>query len=139
MDDETRRLVERREIKRRRLHELDKQADTYGMDVPPHIEMERVQLRHELGMVETAITAPAGPRIGDELGASGRFLVYHEQNRDIASAVRQIGKELADFKAEWKDWRDVNRTILLIVGIVVILLLTGGVATITYIVARGGI
>jgi hypothetical protein len=48
VDEEFQRLYELREIKRRRLHELDKQAAAYGkLDVPAHISMERAELRKE--------------------------------------------------------------------------------------------
>lgn len=145
MDDETQRarleeqrLVERRDIKRRRLHELEKQADYYGeRDVPPHIEMERVQLSYELGIVETALNSPARAGIGDELGPAARFTVGLESSRRLESAVSLLGRRLDDFIDDSKAWRNMHRQVLLIIGIAVIVILVIVVALGTAMYIRG--
>lgn len=135
---EEQRLVERRDIKRRRLHELEKQADFYGeRDVPPHIEMERVQLDYELGVIETALNSPARAGIGDELGPAARFTVGLEGNRRLEAKVSFIGRRLDEFIDDSKAFRDMNRQVLLIIGIVVIIILVVVVAIITAIVVGG--
>jgi CHASE3 domain sensor protein len=138
MDDEQR-LIERREIKRRRLHELDKQADFYGeRDVPPHIEMERVQLRYELGVVETAISSPARVQIGDELGAAGRFMSNMEQNRQILSSIGLVARRLDEFISESLAWRTMHRTLIVILIVVVVFILVVVVAIVTWLAATHG-
>src|SRR5262249_30867609 len=130
--------IERREIKRRRLHELDKQADRYGVDTPPHIEMERTQLRYELGVVETAINSPARVQIGDELGPAGRFMYSSEQNRQTLEAVRLIGTRLDEFIRDSLTWRSMHRTLITVLIVVVVVILVAVVAISTYLLTHGG-
>lgn len=138
VDEETQRFIAIRKIKQQRLHELDKQAAALGeYAVPPHIEMERTSLREELGMVEVAIQSPARSEIGDELGASGRFLVYHQQNRDIKQSIAALATELQDFVGESKDWRTMHRQWLIIITIVVVLILVAIVGYVAYQAGQG--
>ena len=139
MDDETRRYIAIRKIKQARLFELDKQAATYGLAVPPHIEMERVSLRDELSMVESAIAAPARAEVGDELGVSGRFLVYHQQNREIKQSIAALAVQLESFIAQSVAWRAMHRQWLLIIGMAVIVILIAVVAIVTYLLTTGHI
>jgi len=139
VDNDEQRLIERREIKRRRLHELDKQADRYGPETPPHIEMERTQLRYELGIVESAISNPARPQIGDELGAAGRFMVNMEQGRQTIEAIRFIGTRLDEFIKDSIAWRNMHRTLITILIVAVVCMLIAVVAIVTYLFARGGL
>jgi len=139
-DEEALRLADRHEIKKQRLAILDKQADLYGeRDVPPQIEMERVQLRYELKIIETALNTPARSTLGDELGPAARFMVNVEQNRQIEQKIALLGKRLEDFIGESKSWRDMNRQVLLIVGIVVIIILVAVAVLTTYVLTRGAV
>lgn len=140
VDEETRRYIDIRRVKLRRLHELDRQAAAYGeFNVPPHIQMERTSLQDELGMVETAINAPARAEIGDQLGASGRFLVYHQQNREIKQSIAALAVRLEEFITQSLDWRMKHRQWLLVISIAVLFILVITVAFIAYEIGRSGI
>lgn len=147
VDDETQRLIELRKIKLDRLHILDKQAAAYGeIDLPPHIAMERSNLRSELGLaqmekeaVETAIRAPITSTVGDELGPGGRFLVNYQQNREIKQSIASVAVDLERFVKASEEWRTVHRQILIVIGVAVILLVIAVASIVTYIIARGGL
>jgi len=140
VDEETERFVIIRKIKLRRLHELDKQAAAFGeYNAPAHIEMERGALRDELGMMEQAINAPARAVVGDELGVAGRFLVYHQQNREIKQSIAALAVQLESFVATSEAWRMMHRQWLLIIGVVVIIILVAVVAIVTAIALKGGV
>jgi hypothetical protein len=140
VDDEVKHLIEVRKAKIQRLHELDKQAATFGpLYTPPYIEMERGALREELGMVETAIKSPARAEVSEELGASGRFQVNYQQNREIRQSIASLAVQLETFIAASLEWRTMHRTWILIIGLVVILILVAVVALVTYTVTRAGL
>lgn len=138
MDEETERFVAIRKIKLARLYELDKQAAAMGSySAPPHIEMERSSLREELGMMDAAIASPARAEVGDELGVSGRFLVYHQQNREIKQSIAALAVQLETFITVSLEWRTMHRNWILLIGVVVILILVVVVALITALVVGG--
>lgn len=140
MDEETTRFVAIRKIKLNRLYELDKQAAAYGAySVPPHVEMERGSLRDELGMMESAINSPARADVTDELGPAGRFLVNHQQNREIKQSIAALAVQLETFVADSLEWRTMHRTWILIIGVAVILILVAVVAIVTAVAMRGGL
>lgn len=146
MDAETVRYAEIIKAKQDRLGLLDVQAAIYGIDVPPHIEMERGSLRDELGMVETAIASPARAGISDELGARGRFIVNHQQNRDIEQLIREAKQSIAAvaikldrFIDDSGAWRDMHRQIILIITILVVLILVAGAIFVTYVLTKGAL
>lgn len=139
MDEETAHFIELRKAKRERLMVLDKQAARYGIDTPPHIELERISLRDELGMVETAIKTPARPDISEELGSGGRFLVYYQQNREIKQSIAAVAVQLEAFIAQSLEWRSMHRQWLLIIGVVVVFILVAVVAIVSYLFARGAL
>lgn len=139
MDEETQRYAAIIKIKQQRLFELDKQAAAQGeYSVAPHIQMERESLREEVGMMETAIAAPGRAETADELGPSGRFQVYYQQNREIKQSIAAVAVKLDGFIETSKGWRASTRFWLITIGIIVAVLLLTVVSTITYIVARGG-
>lgn len=140
MDEETERFIQIRKIKAARLFELDKQAAAFGsFGVPPQIEMERVSLRDELGMMESAIAAPARAHVGDELGAAGRFLVYHQQNREIKQSIAALAVQFESFVTASQEWRVMHRNWILLIGLVVILILIAVVALTTYLFTKGAL
>lgn len=136
-DEEAIRLEELRQIKRRTLHELDKQAAGYGdTPIPTHIQLERQRLRRELGMVESVIASPLNAAIGDDLGEGGRFVAYIELmrqgDRATLEAVARLEERLVDFideqfrpfKADSIVWRRWG-TIALVVIVIVVLTMAG--------------
>lgn len=145
MDEETQRLIEIRKVRKQRLHELDKQAAALGeYNVPPHIQMERNDLRKELGLarmeyeaVETAIAAPISSNVGDELGPNGRFMVYYQQNREIKQSIAKLAVDFDTFVSESKAWRMQHRQWLLIIGITVVIVLIIVVASVAYLAGQG--
>jgi preprotein translocase subunit SecF len=153
VDEETQRLIAIRRIKQARLHELDKQAAAMGeYAVPPHIQMERNDLRRDLGLaqlelsaVETAIAAPITSNVGDELGPNGRFMVYYQQNREIKQSIAKLADDFDEFKngrfqdfvSESKDWRMRNRQWLLIIGVAVVIILVIIVAYVAFQAGQG--
>lgn len=138
MDEETARFVEIRKIKLARLYELDKQAAAFGeYSVPPHVEMERGSLREELGMMEAAINSPARAEVGDELGAAGRFLVYHQQNREIKQSIAALAVDLHQSIAQSLEWRAMQRNWNIVIAIVVILIFAIVVALVTALFVGG--
>lgn len=137
MDDETIRYAAIIRAKQERLNILEIQAARYGIDVPAHIEMERGSLKDELSMVETAVASPARAEIGDELGAAGRFLVNHQQNREIKQSIAHVAIKLDRFIDDSKSWRNMHRQLILIIGFVVIVILIALAVIITYLVTIG--
>lgn len=145
VDEETQHYIRVRKTKLARLHELDIQAAAYGKyNTPPHIEMERTSLREELGMVESAIKTPARPEIAEELGASGRFLVYHEQNREIKQSIAALAVQVETFITQSADWRDgITRTLMqyrqwfLLIAITVVFVVVIVVAFVAFAIGRG--
>lgn len=139
MDEETQRYAAILKIKQSRLFELDKQAAIFGIAVPPHIEMERVSLRDELAMVESAIRSPARAETADELGPAGRYKVTRQDNQDIKQSIAAVLNKLDDFIDDTKAWRTMNRTVLLIISIVVIVILLAVAVLTTYVLTRGAV
>lgn len=140
MDEETSRFIAIRKVKLAYLHQLDLKAAAFGpLDAPPYIEMERVSLREELGMVDAAIASPARATVGDELGVTGRFLVYHQQNREIKQSIAALAVDLEKFVTNSLEWRTMHRQWILIIGVAVILILAAVVAIVTAIVIKGGL
>ena len=139
LDDETRHYAEIIRAKQDRLNILDVQAAKYGIGVPPHIEMERGSLRDELGMIETAVASPARAEISDELGARGRFVVNHQQNREIKQSIAAIAVKLDRFIDDSTDWRTMHRQILLIIGGAVLALVIAVAIIVTYLVTKGAL
>jgi uncharacterized membrane protein len=137
LDEETQRYAQILKIKQARLFELDKQAAKYGIDVPPHIEMERVSLHDELAMVESAIRSPARAETADELGPAGRFKANRQDQADTRQLIAAVLNKLDSFIEQSEAWRDVNRQVLLIIGIAVILILIAVVAITTYLLTTG--
>ncbi len=137
LDEETRRYAEIIRAKQDRLYVLDVQAAKYGIDVPPHIAMERVSLEAELRATETALDSPIRAEFGDDLGPRGRFVVNHEQNRQIKQSIAAIAVKLDRFIKTSEAWRDVNRQVLLIIGVIVIVILIAVVAITTYLLTTG--
>jgi hypothetical protein len=140
VDEETARFIAIRKIKLDRLYELDRQAAAFGeYNAPPHIQMERTSLRDELGMMESAINSPARAEVGDELGPAGRFLVYHQQNREIKQSIAALAVEFEKFVSSSQEWRAMHRNWILLIGLVVILILIAVVALVTYLFTRGAL
>ena len=153
MDDETRHYAEVIRAKQERLNLLDVQAAKYGLDVPPHIAMERGSLREELSMVETAVASMARAGISDELGVRGRFVVNHQQNveiqkqntdieklsREMKQNIAAIAVKLDRFIDTSETWRNMHRQILLIIGIVVIVIAIIVTIIGTYLITTGAL
>lgn len=137
MDEETQRYAALIKVKQARLFVLDKQAATYGIDAPPHIEMERLSLQDELDMFEVALESPARAESTDELGPAGRFLVNRQQYREVKQSMATILVKLDTFIDESQEWRTMHRSLILIIGVAVILILVVVVAIITAIVVKG--
>lgn len=139
MDEETQRYAAILKIKQARLFELDKQAATFGIMVPPHIEMERVSLRDELQMVESAIRSPARAETADELGPAGRYKASRQDTQDLKQSVAYMLNRLDSFIEQSNAWRAVNRHVLLLIGVAVIAILIVVVAIVTYLVTKGAL
>jgi len=133
VDDETSRFIAIRKIKLARLHELNKQAAAFGeYNVPPQIAMEQGSLRDELGMMDSAIAAPARSEVTDELGPAGRFLVNYQQNRDIKQSIAALAVQLETGLAMHRNW-------IVLIGVAVLLILVAVVAIVTAIAMQGGL
>lgn len=125
MDEETKHYANLLKIKQALLYKLDEQAAGFGMlHVPPHIEMERDSLRDEISMLETAIQTPARAEITDELGPAGRFLVNHQELREIRRTLTSFIKSVR-----------VGFLVMggVLVGVVVVVAIIA-----TYLIVRGG-
>lgn len=145
VDEETQHYIRIRRTQLARLRELDNQAAAYGKySTPPHIEMERTSLREELGMVETAIKTPARAEIVEQLGPSGRFLVNHEQNREIKQSIAALAVQIDTFITQSMDWRaGITGTLMqyrqwfLLLAITILFVVVIVVAYIAYSIGRG--
>lgn len=128
MDEETRRYAAIIRAKQDRLHVLDLQAAKYGIDLPPHIEMERQTLQEEVGMFEVALESPASANATDELGARGRFAVSYQQSRKALERLDLLVKVLEMFGR-----------LIIVIGIAVVVILVAVVAIVTYLFTRGAL
>lgn len=146
LDEETRRYAEIIRAKQDRLFVLDVQAAKYGIDVPPHIAMERVSLEAELRAVETTLDSPIRAEFSDELGVRGRFVVNHQQNQDIKKQNREIKQSIAAvvvkldrFIEDSKSWRNMHRQLILIIGIAVIIIMIALAILGTFLITKGAL
>lgn len=138
MDEETQRYAAILKIKTDRLHTIERQIAALGeYNAPPHLAMERDSLMDELGMFEIAIQSPARAKVTDELGPAGRFLVTHQQYRDVKQSTAAILVKLDTFIADSLEWRAMHRNWILLIGLVVILIFAIVVALITALVVGG--
>ena len=136
-DSETDRLRELREIKRERLHELDKQAERYGLDVPPHIALERARLQKELRPLDAVVDRAPNAAFVEELGGSGRFGVTYTEIQRANDGIALLGERLDDFIAMSREWRAMHRQWIILIGIVVVVILVAGAVVVTYVLTRG--
>lgn len=146
MDTETVRYAEIIRAKQDRLHVLDIQAAKYGIDVPPHIAMERVSLEAELRTVEATLDSPIRAELGDELGPRGRFVVNHQQNSEIKAQTTEIKQSIAAVSVKLdrfieasETWRSMHRNWIILIGIVVIVILVALAVLITYVLTTGAL
>ena len=136
--DEERHYEELRAIRQRNLAAIEEQIERFGAYSPPYLLVERAKLRQELGIVEKVLAAPAGTsEIGDELGETGRFLLYHESLRQLDKKVADLVGQFLSFTEDSKEWRDTMRGWLVWIGVAVFILSLLAVAVITYLAVRG--
>lgn len=139
LDEETRRYAEIIRAKQDRLFVLEVQAAKYGMDTPPHIAMERVSLEAELRAVETTLDSPIRAGFSDELGVRGRFVVNHQQNREIKKSIAHIAVKLDRFIEDSRSWRNMHRQLILIIGVALIIILIVLAIVGTYVLTKGAL
>jgi hypothetical protein len=153
MDEETKHYAEIIRAKQDRLNVLDVQAAKYGIDVPPHVAMERVSLEAELRAVETTLDSPIRAELGDELGPRGRFVVNHQQNREIQkqnSDIEQLSREMKQniaaiavkldrFIDASDAWRNMHRQLILIIGVAVLIIVIAIAIIVTYLFTKGAL
>jgi hypothetical protein len=122
VDEETQRYAKILKIKTDRLHKIEEQIAALGeYNAPPHLAMERDSLMDELGMFEIAIQSPARAQATDELGPAGRFLVTHQQYRDVKQTLAVLSVDLEKFIKASQEWRTMHRNWILLIGVVAIL------------------
>lgn len=153
VDEETRHYADIIRAKQDRLNILDVQAARYGIDVPPHIAMERVSLEAELRAVETTLDSPIRADLGDELGPRGRFVVNHQQNleiqkqntdiekliRETKQSIAHVATKLDRFIDDSKSWRNMHRNVILIIGVAVLITFGIVIAIVTYLFTTGAL
>lgn len=135
MSDDAEHFYDLRQVKLKRLRALDKQAALLGdAQTPAHIQVERAELRAELGLVEGIIGLAMRPQIGDELSANGRFLAYIVEIKRANDGIAQLGEKLEGV------FEQVNRfrQWIILIGIVVVVILVAGAVVATYVFTRGG-
>jgi hypothetical protein len=153
VDEETRHYADVVRAKQDRLNILNLQAAKYGIDVPPHVAMERVSLEAELKAVETTLDSPIRAELGDELGPRGRFVVNHQQNveiqkqntdldkliRETKQSIGALAVKLDRFIDDSKSWRMMHRNIILIIGVAVLITFGIVIAIVTYLATKGAL
>jgi hypothetical protein len=132
VDEETKRYAAIIKAKQARLHQLDKQAATMGLDTPPHIEMERQTIQEDLSLMEVALESPITASISDDLGVRGRFVANYQQNQQIKQSIAALGVKL-------EQRLDMHRNVFILIGLVVILILVAVVALVTYLFTKGAL
>ena len=97
MDDDTRRYAEIIKAKQARLHQLDKQAATMGLDTPPHFEMERQTLQEELSAMMHLVFLDAEQELESRLGRwiDRRRKIHHGGKLGRGQRFESSGKVLA--------------------------------------------
>ena len=95
-------------IKLKRLRELDKQAAMLGdAQTPAHIQVERGELRAEMGLLDGIASLPIRPQFGEELGPNGRLFAYLAEAKRANDGIAQQGErfgELLDELRRWQTW-----------------------------------
>jgi len=136
-------------IKLKRLRELDKQAAMLGdAATPTHIQVERTELRAEMGLIDSIASLPIRPGIGDELGPNGRFLAYqaeakksNEEARRANDGIAALGEQVAEFKDDVRRWQRAisGRMTALTIGVAAVALVLVVVISvaITVLIMRG--
>lgn len=138
MDGDDDRLAELREIKRRRLHELDKQAARFGEShVPPHIEIERAELRRELEIADVVVDRAPRSAFVEALGGSGRFGLYYAELKRANDGIAMLGERLDAFIETSREWRAVHRLWIVALSILVVGILVALAIVATYVLTVG--
>src|SRR5262245_22054826 len=100
-------------IKLKRLRELDKQAAMLGdAATPAHIQVERGELRAEMGLLDGIASLPIRPQFGEELGPNGRLFAYlaeakkaNEEARRANDSLATMGEQFTEFKDDFRRWQ----------------------------------
>jgi hypothetical protein len=101
-DNEQRDLEVIREIKRRRLLELQKQQARRGLNTPPEVKIEIEDLRRELGVVEPIIRGDLGD---DVLAALRQFGLP----ASLSNAIQSFESRLYDLSIKFKEQEQRSR------------------------------
>ena len=105
-DDEIARLSELRTIKRNRLRILERQIAQFGEQyAPAHLLTERAELHETLAKYETVLGSAIPSDVGDDLGASGRFVLTMEEFRSLRDMIALYGYQLGGFIEETNTYR----------------------------------
>jgi uncharacterized membrane protein YidH (DUF202 family) len=128
--------VQLRQNKIDRLNALRLKAATFGRNLPAEDMVEIASLQKELGMVETAIASPISTGFADELGPSGQFQVLTQMIDGLTKRMNDmaayLGERITTVEVTSEEWRHserqqrqhgqtTNRTIILFVGAVLLL------------------
>jgi hypothetical protein len=151
-----------REIKTNRLYALKLKEATFGRNLPAEDLVEIAGLQKELGMTELAISSPISAGFADELGPAGQFQVLTQQNeiarkreneRDeifnkrFGDAIAYLGDRITAVEVNAEEWRHsermartagqtTNRTIFLIVGGILFLVVLSLIALAIVVTSR---
>jgi hypothetical protein len=116
MDDETRRLLEIREIDRRRLHALDRQHALLGVSTPPEILIEIETLRKKLGLFEAVLTSSLSSDVLTQIGPHGQYQALDSRldqlDRRFTEGLDRLAEQFAgalDRIEERFAWNDQRR------------------------------
>lgn len=115
---EQQRLRELKQARVDRLDVIEKQIQLFGFGhAPSHLIVEAAKIRKEIGIVDSAVSAPVTPSISEDLQASGRFAAYYSQWSLTQERIEHLGVRLDEFISRSTVWRnEIKQWLILIIA-----------------------
>lgn len=100
------RLEDIRKQRLRRLRILEKRAAAEGFNTPPEVTIEIEQIRRDLDLAETIISAPISQEVVDAAGPSGQYVAL---NKKLDQIVDLLSERMDRMEENSHAWRHAER------------------------------
>lgn len=105
--EEIERIASLCQAQRQRLRVVETQIAQFGEKwAPAHLLVERAETREAIARYETVLGSSLPAEVGDDLGDSGRFILYLEELRAVRQSIALYGRQLGDFIEETTGYRE---------------------------------